>query len=46
LSYELVPDILERIDELDRGGNPEFTVNSLLERIHFPGETNECRHVI
>lgn len=46
LEYQLLPDILERIDELDQGGNALFTVNSLLEEIHFPGETSPCRHVI
>lgn len=46
LEYKLLPDILERIDELDQGGNALFIVNSLLEEIHFPGETSPCRHAI
>lgn len=46
IQYNILPDILERFDELEQGGQPVFVVNSLLEKIHFPGARSECRHVI
>ncbi len=45
LSYRLIPDILQRLDELDRGANPSLTVNSLLEELFYPEEKNEWVHV-
>lgn len=41
LSYGLIPDILQRLEELDRGGNATLVVNSLLESIFFPGAQDE-----
>lgn len=41
LSYALIPDILQRLEELERGGNATLVVNSLLERIFFPGAQDE-----
>ncbi|MFB6226778.1 MAG: hypothetical protein ABEH89_00445 [bacterium] len=41
LSYSLIPDILQRLEELERGGNPTLVVNSLLEMIFFPGAQDE-----
>lgn len=46
LSYRLIPDILDRLDELERGGNPSLIVNSLLEEIFYPEETQEWANVI
>lgn len=45
LSYRLIPDILQRLNELERGGNPSLIVNSLLEEIFYPEEKPEWAHV-
>jgi hypothetical protein len=45
LSYRLIPDILQRLDELERGANPSLTVNSLLEELFYPEEQDEWVHV-
>lgn len=39
LSYRLVPALLSRLGELERGGGPVVVVNSLLETIFYPRET-------
>lgn len=41
LSYALIPDILQRLEELERGGHANLVVNSLLETIFFPGADDE-----
>jgi DNA polymerase III delta prime subunit len=46
LSYRLIPDILQRLDELDRGGNPPLVINSLLEDIFYPEESDEWVNVM
>ncbi len=38
LSYRLVPALLSRLEELERGGDPVVVVNSLLETIFYPRE--------
>lgn len=38
LSARLIPDVLSRLDELDRGGQPVLVVNSMLESIFYPRE--------
>lgn len=45
LSYRLIPDILQRLDELERGANPSLTVNSLLEELFYPEEKDEWLNV-
>lgn len=45
LSYRLVPDILQRLDELERGGNPSLIVNSILEDFFYPKETRQWARV-
>jgi hypothetical protein len=45
LSYRLIPDILQRLDELERGANPSLAVNSLLEELFYPEEKNKWEHV-
>lgn len=45
LSYRLIPDILQRLNELERGGNPSLVVNSLLEEIFYPEENPEWVNV-
>lgn len=45
LSYRLIPDILHRLDELERGGNPPLVVNSLLEEIFYPEGQDEWANV-
>lgn len=46
LSYGLIPDILQRLEELERGGNATLVVNSLLEQIFFPGAQDEWVNVM
>lgn len=46
LSYRLLPLILQRLDELERGAKPLLTVNSLLEEIYYPEEQQEWLNVI
>ncbi len=46
LSYRLIPCLLDRLEELDRYGNPVTVVNSLLEELYYPGETSEWQNVI
>ncbi len=45
LSHRLIPDILQRLNELERGGNPPLVINSLLEEIYYPEELNEWVNV-
>ncbi|MFB6357113.1 MAG: hypothetical protein ABEJ65_11440, partial [bacterium] len=41
ISYRLVPEILDRLNELEQGGQASLVINSLLEELYFPEETTE-----
>ncbi len=45
LSHRIIPLILERFSELDRGGQPLLVINSLLEEIYYPEETTKWLNV-
>lgn len=46
IGYRLIPEILDRLWELEHGGSPIFVVNSLLEEIHYPEASSPCQAVI
>ncbi len=46
LTYRLLPDILERLSELEQGGQPLLVVNSILEEIYYPEENQQWLNVI
>ncbi|GEM_PF-4207459 len=46
LTYRLVPAILERLAELEQGGQPLLIVNSILEEIYYPEENQQWLNVI
>lgn len=46
IPYRLIPEILDRLHELEQGGSPIFTINSLLESLYYPEEMSPCQTVI
>lgn len=46
LSYRLVDELLEKIKELQQGGKPVMIINSILEELYYPEESEQWQRVI
>ncbi|MFP4686731.1 MAG: hypothetical protein ACLFN5_01330 [bacterium] len=46
LSYRLIDQLLEKIKELQQGGKPVMIINSILEELYYPEESEQWPHVI
>lgn len=46
LTWNLIPDLIERLNELERGGQPLLIINSIMEKLYYPEEQKEWLNVI
>jgi len=46
LTWNLIPDLIERLNELDRGTQPLLIINSIMEKLYYPEEQKEWLNVI
>ncbi|MGM0381696.1 MAG: hypothetical protein ACQEP7_06880 [bacterium] len=46
LSWNLIPELTERLQELERGTQPILVINSIMEQLYYPKEQKEWLNVI